>query len=105
MSEITLKIATEEDIKTVWEMQVKAFSDLLEKYQDYDMSPAAESFDKVMARYQQPWTTYYFIIADDETVGVIRVVDKKDGRRKETCICMRRWGIIRPDKSKRYMIR
>ena len=42
MSEITLKIATEEDIKTVWEMQVKAFSDLLEKYQDYDMSPAAK---------------------------------------------------------------
>ena len=35
-----------------------------------------------MARYQQPWTTYYFIIADDETVGVIRVVDKKDGSRK-----------------------
>lgn len=77
MSEITLKIATEEDIKTVWEMQVKAFSDLLEKYQDYDMSPAAESFDIVMARYQQPWTTYYFIIADDETVGVIRVVEKR----------------------------
>ena len=30
----------------------------------------------------QIWTTYYFIIADDETVGVIRVVDKKDGSRK-----------------------
>ena len=82
MSNIILKAATEEDIQTVWEMQVKAFSDLLEKYRDYDMSPAAESIEKVMARYKQPWTTYYFINADDETVGVIRVVDKKDGSRK-----------------------
>ncbi|MBR5642332.1 MAG: GNAT family N-acetyltransferase [Firmicutes bacterium] len=82
MNNITLKAATEEDMKTVWEMQIKAFSDLLEKYQDYDTSPAAESFEKVMARYQQPWTTYYFIAAKDETIGVIRVVDKKDGSRK-----------------------
>ena len=82
MSNIILKAATEEDIQTVWEMQVKAFSDLLEKYRDYDMSPAPESIEKVMARYKQLWTTYYFINADDETVGVIRVVDKKDGSRK-----------------------
>lgn len=82
MSEITLKVATEEDMLNVWKMQVKAFSDLLEKYQDYDMSPAAENFDKVMARYQQPWTTYYYIVAGDEIVGAMRVVDKKDGSRK-----------------------
>ena len=82
MSNIILNAATEEDIQTVCEMQLKAFSDLLEKYRDYDMSPAAESIEKVMARYKQPWTTYYFINADDETVGVIRVVDKKDGSRK-----------------------
>ena len=82
MNNITLKVASEEDMQTIWEMQVKAFSDLLEKYQDYDMSPAAESLEKVIARYQQPWTTYYFIAAGDENVGVIRVVDKKDGSRK-----------------------
>ena len=63
-------------------MQVEAFADLLEKYQDYDMSPAAESIDKVLARFEQPWTTYFFIMANDEKVGVIRVVDKKDGSRK-----------------------
>ena len=43
---------------------------------------AAESADKVLARFDQPWTTYYFIMADDEKVGLIRVVDKKDGSRK-----------------------
>ncbi len=35
-----------------------------------------------MARFEQPWTTYYFILAEDEKVGAIRVVDKKDGSRK-----------------------
>lgn len=40
---IELKPIVREDVETVWKMQVEAFSDLLEKYQDYDMSPAAES--------------------------------------------------------------
>ena len=46
------------------------------------MSPGAESLEKVMARYEQPWTTYYFIVAGDQRVGAVRIVDKKDGSRK-----------------------
>ena len=79
---IELKPAMQEDIETVWKMQVEAFSELLEKYQDYDTSPAAEEIDKVTARFKQPWTNYFFIMANDEKVGVIRVIDKKDGSRK-----------------------
>lgn len=63
-------------------MQVEAFSELLTKYQDYDMSPAAEPVEKVMARFEQPWTTYFFIEAEGTNVGAVRVVDKKDGSRK-----------------------
>ena len=79
---IKLEPVAKEDIETVWKMQVEAFSELLEKYQDYEMSPAAESMDKVIARFEQPWTAYFFIMANDEKVGVIRVVDRKDGSRK-----------------------
>ena len=79
---VTLKPIEREDVETVWKMQVEAFAELLEKYKDYEMNPAAESADKVLARFEQPWTAYYFIIAGDETVGVIRVIDKKDGNRK-----------------------
>ena len=79
---LTLKKTTEDDMKTIWEMQVRAFSELLEKYQDFETSPAAESFEKVLARYRQPWTTYYFILVQNEAVGAIRIVDKKDGSRK-----------------------
>ena len=71
-----------EDLETVWKMQVEAFSGLLAKYQDYDMSPASEKLEKIEARFNQPWTTYYFIVAENRNVGVIRVVDKKDGSRK-----------------------
>jgi len=79
---VELILAKRDDMETVWKMQVEAFSELLEKYQDYDLSPATESFDKVMERFEQPWTSYYFIVADSVKVGAMRIVDKKDGSRK-----------------------
>ena len=47
---ITLRKATAEDIEKIWKMQIEAFRALLEKYQDYDLSPAAEGMDRVLAR-------------------------------------------------------
>ena len=79
---VKLDPVQKEDIETLWRMQVDAFTDLLDKYQDFDLSPAAESIDKVIARFEQPWTKYYFIIAGRIKVGAIRVVDKQDGSRK-----------------------
>lgn len=79
---VTLRKAERADLQKIWEMQVEAFKELLEVYQDYDMSPAAESIDKIVARFEQPWTTYFFIEAEGTEVGVVRLVDKKDGSRK-----------------------
>jgi len=79
---VKLDPVQKEDIESLWKMQVEAFTDLLDKYQDFDLSPAAESIDKVIARFEQPWTKYYFIIAGRIKVGAIRVVDKQDGSRK-----------------------
>lgn len=80
--EISLRKAAREEIETLWQMQVEAFSPLLEKYQDHDMSPAAESLERVTEKFDQPFTTYYFILRGDTAVGAVRVVDKKDGSRK-----------------------
>ena len=66
---ITLVKATKSDMKEIWEMQVEAFKSLLEKYQDYDMSPATESYENVLNKYKQPWTSYFFIIRNNEKVG------------------------------------
>ena len=80
--EIELIPVMREEIETVWKMQVEAFSELLNKYHDYETSPASEGVDRVSARFDQPGTKYYFIVAKGEKVGVIRVIDKKDGSRK-----------------------
>ena len=82
MDEILLVAAARDDMQTIWKMQTEAFSELLAKYRDYDTSPGAESFEKVMARFEQPWTVYYFIRVNNVNVGAIRIVDKKDGSRK-----------------------
>lgn len=80
--DVTLRKAVREDIGKVWKMQVEAFRELLEKYEDYDTNPAAEDVERVAARFDMPGSVYYFIVAEDEDVGVIRVIDNKDGTRK-----------------------
>ena len=61
---------------------MEAFSDLLEKYRDYDISPANEPMSRIMERLEQPFTYYYFIMDGDTAVGAVRVVDMKDGSPK-----------------------
>ena len=79
---VSLRQATIEDAEIIWKMQVEAFTDLLEKYQDYDISPATESFEKIKGKFEQLWTTYYFIMNGEIKVGAVRVIKKDDGIRK-----------------------
>lgn len=67
-----------DEAKDLWEMQVRAFLDLYEKYQDAETSPATESMDQVLMRLHQPFTYYYYIVADNTKVGAIRVVDRSE---------------------------
>ena len=77
-----LRLIDKKECEKLWRMQVEAFSDLLEKYKDYDISPANEPMSRIMERLEQPFTYYYFIIDGDTAVGAIRVVDMKDGSPK-----------------------
>jgi len=79
---IKLKRISMEECERLWKMQVEAFAELLEKYQDYDISPANEPMSRVEERLRQPFTFYYFIMYGETAVGAIRVVDMKDGSRK-----------------------
>ena len=79
---IHLSRASVSDAEQLWKMQIESFSALLEKYQDFETSPANEPLEKVEMRLQQAFTFFYFIQRDHETVGAIRVVDGKDGTRK-----------------------
>lgn len=46
------------------------------------ISPAAESYERILQKYDFTGTIYYFIVADGIKVGGIRVIDKMDGSRK-----------------------
>lgn len=75
---ITLRPAALSDAEKIWKMQVEAFNDLYQKYHDEATSPAAEPIEKTVARLNQSSTFFYFIEADGETVGAVRVVDTKN---------------------------
>ena len=77
--DITLFKAKFEDLDTILQMQKEAFSELYEKYQDTQTSPATENYEDILFRFNQPETTYYFITSNGEKIGVIRVVDHKGG--------------------------
>ena len=72
---ITLKPAVKEDCNLIWKIQVKAFSQLLLKYQDHNSNPAAESPDQILQRFEQPFTDYYLIMLGEEPIGMLRVCD------------------------------
>ena len=79
---IELIRATMADAEEIWRMQRIAFADLLARYQDYDTNPGSEPLEKVQWRMSQASTHFYFIQADGEITGAIRVVDAHDDSRK-----------------------
>lgn len=70
------------DSLKIWNMQIEAFADLLQKYQDYDTSPGNESKEKIEAKLLQDSTYFYLIYYKETLAGAVRVVDKKDRSRK-----------------------
>ena len=69
-------------MNTIWLMQKEAFGGLLEKYQDHGISPASESYERIIEKYEMQGSFYYFISDSGVNVGVIRIIDKNDGSRK-----------------------
>ena len=76
--EIKLLRAGMEDAKELHAMQVESFRALLDKYQDFDTSPANENVEKIEFRLSQDFTYYYFICLGPDKVGAIRIVDRKE---------------------------
>ena len=75
---IELIRASLKDAKEIWEMQVKSFKNLLDKYQDFETNPANEPISNVEMRLKQNFTFFYFIFVDNKKVGAIRIIDYKE---------------------------
>lgn len=88
--EVQLVRATVENAEHIWKIQIEAFLPLLNKYQDYKTNPASEPADKVKGRLEQSNTYYYYIKADEEIVGAIRVIDdmNTNSRKRISPICV-----------------
>ena len=69
--ELVLRLASAEDAPVIWKMQKIAFRELLERYQDYDISPVNQSLDQLRLRCSQKDRYYYFINVDENPVGAI----------------------------------
>ena len=81
-NQIQLYRAVESDAEVIRAMQQEAFAELLERYQDHDMSPAAESLERIKWKISHPGSFYYIIKVREQTVGGIRVLDMNDDSRK-----------------------
>jgi len=82
-AEVTLLPAAREDMHRLWCMQRLAFQELLDKYQDAETNPACESYERLLEKFNQPHTTYYFILAGGTEVGALRIVDARDVQRRK----------------------
>ena len=76
--DITLVKSGVDAAAAVHEMQVKSFTPLLNKYQDYETSPANETVAQIAARLSQSFTDYYIIKYSEVNVGAIRIVRKEN---------------------------
>jgi len=76
---VSLCKADLKDAVTIHEMKVKAFMPLLEKYQDFETSPANETVERIITQINQSYTDYFIIYHLEVAVGGIRVV-KKDNQ-------------------------
>jgi RimJ/RimL family protein N-acetyltransferase len=71
---LSLNKAQLNDCDEIYNMQIHAFSSLLEKYKDYKTNPGAESVQKIIDRMNQKFTDYYIIKLEDKNIGAIRIV-------------------------------
>ncbi|MBH5316465.1 GNAT family N-acetyltransferase [Paenibacillus sp. GSMTC-2017] len=99
---ITLSLSELKDASTIHEMQIKAFKPLLEKYQDYETSPANETIDKIITRINQSITDYYIIneliehIYDDAKSWELVTIKQEVGN----CYLYEKLGYKRVEKTK-----
>lgn len=70
-------------IEEAWDiliMQRQAYKYSYRKYNE--ISPIKETLEDIKNKFRQKSTYYYYIKLDDTIVGVIRVIDNKDGKVK-----------------------
>ena len=77
---VRLERAGPGDAAALLKIQRQAFAALLEKYQDYDTNPAAESLEWMQWRLDNPERDCWFILANGKRVGLVCTKPVENGR-------------------------
>ncbi|HJF31343.1 MAG TPA: GNAT family N-acetyltransferase [Sporosarcina psychrophila] len=75
---VLLEKAIESDAQSIFDIQVNAFSPLLDIYEDYNTNPANETIERMLTRINTPSGAVYKIITDTTLVGAICVFWKEE---------------------------
>jgi len=75
---LSLKKAKISDSAHLYELQIKSFKPLLDKYQDFDTNPGAEKLERTINRLNEANSDYYYIQLDNESIGAMRIINKDD---------------------------
>ena len=78
---VVLEKASIEQAEEILKLQVESFLPLLRKYEDHETNPANDKIERVLHRFGQPSTTYYFIRLDELRIGAIRIVYTEQTKR------------------------
>ena len=72
-----VKIKKREMLKA-WRYQIKGFKDTLEKYRDYDTSPATERLKKFKKHFLNPIIDSYWVLCGGRIAGAMEIGRRED---------------------------
>lgn len=75
---VRLEKATEHDAPSLFDIQVKAFHPLLDRYKDYETNPANERIERLIMRINRSDGGFYKIYTDEKLVGAICIYWKEE---------------------------
>lgn len=78
---IKLEKASIKQAEEIHRLQVESFLPLLQKYKDSETNPGNEKLERILHRFKQPFTTYYFITLNEIRIGAIRIVYSAQAKR------------------------
>ena len=70
---VSLRRADLGDAELIHQMQIAAFAPLLEKYQDYEYSPAMETLERTVYRMSLPVADHWLILLGSHPIGAIGI--------------------------------
>ncbi|MDX8365276.1 GNAT family N-acetyltransferase [Cytobacillus sp. IB215665] len=75
-----LDIATKADAQAIFDIQIAAFTPLLQKYKDYETNPANEKIDRVITRITDHNSRFYKINVNQTLIGATCIGWKEETR-------------------------